>query len=263
MTKYLLSIFIMVSIFSCKTETKKLKISPTELKKEGVVQQLSNPSLSESSLPRLFSNEKELLMSWVEKKDSLTILNYSSYSNDTWTTSEEIISGNDWFVNWADYPAIAENNENILTNILQKSADGTYTYDVKLNLFSKEKEEWKKNILLNNDGKQSEHGFVSILPYNEDSFFVTWLDGRTLVDVPKNKEQMTLRGAIVTKDGEITQDVLLDQRTCECCNTAATITANGPVVVYRDRSQDEIRDIADSLKDKGLINYYQEGERMT
>jgi len=243
MYKQLLSLLLIILLFSCKSEVKKTNTSTPEIKKESIIQSLSSPVSSNSSLPRLFSNGNEILMSWVEKKDTLTVLKYSSFSDDSWKASEEIISGNDWFVNWADYPAIAENNGNILTNILQKSADGTYTYDVKLNLFSKEKKEWKNNFLLNLDGKESEHGFVSMLPFQKDSFFVTWLDGRTLVDVVKDKEQMTLRGAIITKEGEITQDILLDERTCECCNTAATMTANGPIVVYRDRTQDEIRDI--------------------
>jgi hypothetical protein len=179
-----------------------------------------------------------------KKNDSITTLKYSKFNGDTWTSPSKIISGSDWFVNWADFPAIAENNGNVLTNVLQKSADGTYTYDIRLQLFSKNKNTWKNNFLLNLDGKKSEHGFVSMLPYNENSFFVTWLDGRTLVDVPKEKEQMTLRGAFVNVEGEITNDVLLDDRTCECCNTAATIVANGPVVIYRDRSKQEIRDIS-------------------
>ncbi|MBK8293050.1 MAG: exo-alpha-sialidase [Flammeovirgaceae bacterium] len=36
----------------------------------------------------------------------------------------------------------------------------------------------------------------------------------------------------------------LDNRTCDCCQTTAAITSNGPVVVYRDRSDDEIRDMS-------------------
>ena len=242
MRTFVLPFLIIIILISCKSEIKKL--DETLSSKNGmVVQELSNPTLINSSLPKLYSNGEQLYMSWVEKQDTVTVLKYSFFKNNNWSIPEEITSGTDWFVNWADYPAIAENNGNILTNLLQKSANGTYTYDVKLNLYSKEKESWKNNILLNLDGTHSEHGFVSILPYNEDSFFVTWLDGRTTVNVPKGEEQMTLRGAIITNDGDITQDTLLDDNTCECCNTAATITQNGPVVVYRNRSEDEIRDI--------------------
>ncbi len=243
MIKYILSVFVFVSFVSCKTETKKIVKKETEVKEVKIVNEHTNPSERNSSLPRLFSNGDKLFMSWVVKNDTISTLKYASFHNDNWSDVTEITSGTDWFVNWADFPALAVNNGNILTNILHKSADGTYAYDVKLNLFSKEKKEWKTNFLLNLDGKQSEHGFVSMLPSGEDSFFVTWLDGRTLVDMPKGKEQMTLRGAIITKDGEITQDVLLDDRTCECCNTAATMTENGPIVVYRNRSEEEIRDI--------------------
>ncbi|PHS61933.1 MAG: hypothetical protein COB12_11285 [Flavobacterium sp.] len=243
MIKYILSVFVVVSIISCKTETKKTVKKVTEVKEVSIVQQIKSPSENNSSLPRLYSNGTEMFMSWVNKNDTISTLNYASFNNNSWSEAIEITSGTDWFVNWADFPVIAENNGNILTSLLQKSAGGTYTYDVKLNLFSKEKNEWKNNFLLNLDGKQSEHGFVSMLPSGEDSFFVTWLDGRTLVDMPKGKEQMTLRGAIITSEGEITQDVLLDDRTCECCNTAATMTENGPIVVYRDRSEKEIRDI--------------------
>jgi hypothetical protein len=37
--------------------------------------------------------------------------------------------------------------------------------------------------------------------------------------------------------------VLLDGRACDCCQTSAAVTSDGPIVVYRDRSPDEIRDI--------------------
>lgn len=37
---------------------------------------------------------------------------------------------------------------------------------------------------------------------------------------------------------------LIDTRICDCCQTSAAWTARGPVVVYRDRTRDEIRDIS-------------------
>ena len=245
MLRYLVFITIIISLLvSCKTETSKSEAAVLINKTNSTIVEFQNPSLLNSSLPRLFSNGQDLLMSWVQKNDSSSTLKYSKFKDTIWTAPTEIISGSDWFVNWADFPAIAENNGTVLTNVLQKSAEGTYTYDIRLQLFSKEKNTWKNNILLNQDGKKSEHGFVSMLPYNNNSFFVTWLDGRTLVDVPKENEQMTLRGAFINTEGEISNDILLDNRTCECCNTAATMTPNGPVVVYRDRTAAEIRDIS-------------------
>jgi len=239
---YYTMFFLASVLISCKSEIKKSPsiISETE---ENIIEVLVSPVSGNSSLPRLISSGDKLFMSWVEKTDTVVTLKYAFFKDNIWIEPEEIISGTDWFVNWADYPAIAENNGNILTSLLQKSASGTYTYDVKLNLFSKEKGTWKNNFILNLDDTQSEHGFVSMLPYKDDSFFVTWLDGRNTVNVDKKKNQMTLRGAVVTSEGAIIQDTQLDERVCDCCQTSATMTPNGPVVVYRNRSQEEIRDI--------------------
>ncbi len=37
---------------------------------------------------------------------------------------------------------------------------------------------------------------------------------------------------------------LLDERICECCHTSAARTSNGIILAYRDRSDEEIRDIS-------------------
>ncbi len=243
---YFFSFFFI--LVSCKTETKKETNSPPKLE-EATVVSISTPVTAQSSLPRLFSNDNQLFLSWVEKQDSLSVLKYASYTQNQWSQPIEVASGTDWFVNWADFPVIAENNGNILTSLLQKSASGTYTYDISLNLYNAKTNRWKKNFLLNQDGTQSEHGFVSMIPHGDDAFLVTWLDGRNTVNVPKEKAQMTLRSAIVTALGEIIDDSLLDNRTCDCCNTAITQTNNGAVIVYRDRSQEEIRDIYVVRKD--------------
>jgi hypothetical protein len=56
---------------------------------------------------------------------------------------------------------------------------------------------------------------------------------------------MTVRGASLGADGRrLGTDVEIDARACDCCQTDAALTADGPVVVYRDRSDREVRDIA-------------------
>ena len=237
----LLTVLLLLFLSSCKDETKKVADSTSD----ATIISLVNPSKIHSSLPRLFSNSNRLFLSWIEKNDSMARLNYSFYEKDLWSDPKEIIAGSDWFVNWADFPAIAENHGNILTSFLQKSANGTYTYDVKLNLFMANSKTWKKNFILHNDGTKSEHGFVSMRPYVANSFVVTWLDGRETVGKNHGGGQMTLRAAIVFEDGTIDHDTLLDDRVCDCCQTATAIGPNDEIIVaYRDRSEDEIRDIS-------------------
>ena len=65
-----------------------------------------------------------------------------------------------------------------------------------------------------------------------------WLDGRATVE----GRPMTLRTARIGETVERETATRLDESVCDCCNTAAVVTADGPLVVYRDRTGDEIRD---------------------
>jgi hypothetical protein len=38
-------------------------------------------------------------------------------------------------------------------------------------------------------------------------------------------------------------EMAIDDRVCECCPSAAAVTVDGPIVAYRNRTSDEIRDI--------------------
>ncbi|WP_347374842.1 hypothetical protein [Aequorivita sp. Q41] len=242
--------FLFISIIgfvSCKNE-KEITLSETKQTNETVTP-LANPTFGNTALPRLFAASDHLFMSWVEKRDTLSVLYYSSLKNGKWAKPFEVNSGEDWFINWADFPVIAENNGAILISYLQKSANGKYTYDIKLNLFSAETQTWKKNIILHNDGTASEHGFVAVVPNGKSSFYAIWLDGRNTTgghDSHKSHDAgaMTLRGRLVHADGTMQPDVALDARVCDCCQTAMTTINDAPVLVYRDRSADEIRDIS-------------------
>ncbi|PKA83708.1 hypothetical protein ATE92_1874 [Ulvibacter sp. MAR_2010_11] len=252
--KICLFIAITFLLFSCKNNPDKEQntgdSTHTAAHTDNHLKEIPSPVQGNSAMPRLFSNGADLFLSWVERKDSVATLNFSILKDEKWSTPEAVASGKDWFVNWADFPAIAESNGNILTNYLQKSANGTYTYDVKLNLYTPPSAEnsdglWKKNFLLHNDGTQSEHGFVSIRPYVDDSFLVVWLDGRETVGKDHGGGQMTLRGAIVFKDGSVQYDTLLDDSVCDCCQTSVAIGSNDEIIVaYRDRSKEELRDIS-------------------
>jgi len=196
--------------------------------------------------PNLVAQDGKLSLSWVNSiRGKEATLYYSQLENDVWNAQSKISSGNDWFVNWADFPANATNGGVLLTSHLQKSATGTYTYDVILNLRKLNGEIIKENFLLNTDGMEAEHGFVSVIPNEKDGFLITWLDGRNTVKEMENNHHkaMTIRAAEISSDGIIFNETQLDGRTCDCCQTSITMTQNGPMIVYRDRSNKEIRDI--------------------
>lgn len=208
------------------------------------IHRLESPSDSSSSFPYLFAGNKTMWMSWVETRDTVAALKYAALEEGQWGAAKEICRGNDWFVNWADFPAITENKGHLLSHILQKSSEGTYSYDVQLSLRAAGEAEWVNNLPLHTDGTFTEHGFVSSVPYKE-GFFATWLDGRNTVEqADGSRGAMSIRAAEIRANGEVQNSTMLDARTCDCCQTTAAITANGPVVLYRDRSDVEVRDIS-------------------
>ena len=207
------------------------------------------PVAKSSMQPFLFANGDELLLSWTEKiNDSLASIHYAEYLNEKWSAPIKVAEEYNLFVNWADFPAIAKNNENILIHYLQKSATATYAYDVHLLVSSTNGNTFNTDFLLHNDNTKTEHGFVTMLPY-KDNFFVTWLDGRNTTGSEHGENHssngaMNIRAATVLSTGDVIDGVPLDAKTCECCQTSAAITTKGPIVVYRDRTDDVVRDIS-------------------
>ena len=220
-----------------------------------VLTEIATPHHAGANLPYLTTDKNgDLLHSWVEKTSDTTILKFATFSKNQWTTPVEIAQGDDWFVNWADYPMIAATQGGRLAHFLAKSASGTYSYDV--NLVTQKKVDWSNSFIPHTDGTPTEHGFVTILPLTDSTFQIAWLDGRnTGGDSHDNHGHgagaMTLRTAVIGLDGTISEGFELDNRTCDCCQTGGAITSKGPVFVYRDRSELEIRDIYISRKVNG------------
>lgn len=231
------ALFIAVTFFSCSE--KEMSVEPVPFP--------GNPSSAE---PYLFTDPTgKIFLSWIEQSDSENHLKISQWQESAWTQPVTIVAGTNWFVNWADYPlAISDGNGKFLAHFLERSGEGTYAYDVKITT-SGDGVTWNAPRVLHDDGKQAEHGFVSLVPYHEN-IFISWLDGRnTVSENPDDHHhghhgEMTVRAAVVTYSGEKLQEWELDSRVCDCCQTTAAITSNGPVVIYRDRSAEEIRDMS-------------------
>ncbi len=216
------------------------------------IHSIPSPSKPNSAEPFLFTDkDSTVYLSWIEKSEEKSILKLSSLDNNQWAEPMIVASGNSWFVNWADYPMIATNGKQFMAHFLDKSGESTYAYDVKLTISNDNGKNWIEPIVLHDDKKQAEHGFVTLLPYG-DNFFVTWLDGRnTAMEGMVGMEghgghhgAMSLRAAIIDSKGNKINEWELDNKTCDCCQTTAAITTNGPIVIYRDRSDEEIRDMS-------------------
>jgi hypothetical protein len=220
-------------------------------KASAVVKMINSPAADSCAEPYLFTDKNGMIyLSWIEKKGKEAAMMFSSLVNEQWSAPITIAAGRNWFVNWADYPLLANDGTgNLLAHYLEKSDTARFTYDIKMVTSADNGKTWGVPFLLNEDGKKAEHGFVSIIPY-KDVFFTCWLDGRKTAaeEGPAGHDghhgEMTLRAALLNKSGKKINEWELDGKVCDCCQTTAAITSAGPVVIYRDRSDDEIRDMS-------------------
>jgi hypothetical protein len=167
-----------------------------------------------------------------------------------WSESRTIAEGENWFVNWADFPSvIALRDGSLAAHWLVKSGSGTYAYNVNISRSKDGGQTWTKAIVPHRDNTQTEHGFVSLIALSDGRLGAVWLDGRNMKNMNHDDEEapasesMTLRYAAIDTEGNLSEEAQLDERVCECCQTSAAMTSEGPIAVYRDRSQTEVRDI--------------------
>jgi len=218
------------------------------------VREIESPAGAGSAEPNLFgSADGRIFLSWIEPRATTGhALRFAVRKGDGWSEVNQIAEGDNWFVNWADFPSlIALPNGPLAAHWLVKSGTGAYAYNINLARSTDNGKTWSKPIIPHRDGTQTEHGFVSLIGWPDGRLGVFWLDGRKF-DLKEGSHgghgpstnEMTLQYTTIDRDGRLSEETLLDGRVCECCQTSAAITQTGAIVVYRDRSPGEIRDIS-------------------
>jgi hypothetical protein len=138
---------------------------------------------------------------------------------------------------------------------LAKTGPDTYAYGIYISLSLDGGATWSDPVIPHRDGTPAEHGFVSFVPHSRDRIGITWLDGREMAGSEHGHGgggAMTLRYASIDRDGNLGDEALLDSKVCDCCQTDAVRTKDGSIVVaYRDRSDEEIRDMSVVRRENG------------
>ncbi len=208
---------------------------------------VATPAGPGSAQPQLTVSDRGVLLSWIERTQDTATLKFSERRGGNWSEPRTVASGRDWFVNWADVPSVVRLADGSLYgHWLQKSAASTYAYDVRLSRSVDDGKTWSASATPHHDGTQTEHGFASLFQMPGAGLGLVWLDGRAMKAGDHSEHgggDMSVRSAIFDKGGAQIAEAPVDIRVCECCPTAAAITSDGPIVAYRDRSPDEIRDI--------------------
>jgi len=195
-----------------------------------------------------------VMLSWLERQaDSTTVAMRVARldSAGTWSDPVDIIRATDLFVNWADFPSVAQLADGrLLAHWLQNnSAAGKakLAYDIRMAQSSDRGVTWTAIGSPHEPGIPTDHGFVSMLPRADSTADILFLSGAPpdAASTESHGAPMRLAMSHWEKTGRLAPAAtLLDLRTCDCCQTAAALTLRGPVILYRDRSDTELRDIS-------------------
>jgi len=220
-----------------------------------------SPAGVDSREPELTATtDGRIILSWIEKVGAKRYaLRFATRDAGQWSPAGTVAAGENWFVNWADFPSVIHlADDSLAAHWLVKSGTGTYAYNVNIARSKDGGKTWAKAIVPHTDKTQTEHGFVSLLPLPDGRVGAVWVDGRNLNNIKESHDEntplsvsMTLRYAAIDADGRLSDEAQLDERVCECCQTSAALTSEGAIAVYRDRSDKEVRDIYSVSRQQG------------
>ena len=218
---------------------------------------MSNPADAGSQYPNLYKDSSGIItMSWILKiEEDLNSVQYATYTEDGWNQEQTVNISSDYFVNWADFPSVvSEDGDVVAAHWLQKIEGGPYAYNVNVVFPGEQARRWTDPIIPHGDETATEHGFVSMEPLTQDKVLAVWLDGRQTADRTHDEysdpdKAMTLRSAEISSDGTVTRRREIDAMVCDCCSTDLVMMDGKAAVVYRNRTDEEIRDISISFYD--------------
>jgi hypothetical protein len=208
---------------------------------------LPSPAAVNSAQPQLSTQGDRVTLSWIERTGQTAALRFAERTDTSWTEARTAASGTNWFVNWADVPSVVRlQNGDLAAHWLEKSASSTYAYDVRLSFSKDDGRTWSPSVTPHHDGTKTEHGFASLFQMPGAGLGLVWLDGRQMKAGEHDDMDagpMSMRGAVFNPEGTQAAELLVDDRVCECCPTATAVTSSGPIVAFRNRTTEEIRDI--------------------
>ena len=213
------------------------------------------PAAAGSMSPDLsIASGGRLLLSWINRQQGRrNALQFSSYTDDGgWQSQPRTIAvGHSLVANWADTPHLLATPDGALwAQWLQSSDASPSGYDAVLARSRDGGMRWEQLTRVNDDGLAAEHGFAALWPAGTDTLGIAWLDGRAQAATQSHGEGHHAGGAMQLRANQFDMsldrgaDAVLDTKTCDCCQTDVALTDKGALLAYRDRGDDEVRDIA-------------------
>lgn len=204
-----------------------------------VLSELDLPDTIHGRIPRLSKLSDGVLMSWVQKERHHARLTFATLKNGHWSTPIVAAEGDNWLINYADYANVsALDDRHYIASWLVKTGPRGANYHFMVAQSFDAGKHWSEPSTGISFGQLGEHGFVTLQADGRD-VLVAWISADRQI-----AGNYQIYSARLDAAGNWHDTQLVDHATCSCCHPDLA-TRNGKIMLaYRNRSEDEIRDIA-------------------
>lgn len=201
------------------------------------------------------ASERAPILSWIDVlPDGGHALRYATLEGSRWSAPREVARGTNWFANWADHPSVVRDGDGLLAHWLVRSGAGTsrYGYGLRVARSTDGGTTWTPVVTVEPENTKDYAGFVAFArgPHVPGAAYLAPPPATAgthtappAAGIAHPEPQKALLFARFLPDGRIGID-LLDSDTCSCCTVSVSSATRGPLIVYRDRKDGEVRDIS-------------------
>jgi hypothetical protein len=218
------------------------------------LQPMPLPAQGISMTPYLTVSDRGVLASWIERAEDTATLRFSERTTSGWSPARSVASGGNWFLSWADAPSVLRLSDgSLVADWFVTTRAEIEAYDLVMSHSKDDGRTWAPSFKPHRDKTMTQHGFGTLFELPGHGVGLVWLDGRDMENNTTHPEGgvMMLRFTSFDASWKQSADVVVNERVCECCQTAAVVTPDGVLTAFRDRSEKEIRDIAVSRLESG------------
>lgn len=184
------------------------------------------------------ASDNSPLLSWIESMNGSHSLRYSIRRNGQWTEPRTIVANRSFFRQPAESPSVIGFPNGALLAEWVETAEAASEAEYIYISPSKDGVQWTAPVMANRDKSPVQHALVSVAASGNQEASLIWLEALKGEDDPSQ-----LKRTIVSSDGKVVKEEVLEPDVCTCCPTSIVKTARGLLVAYRGHTPKDIRDI--------------------
>ena len=245
----LISLLILASsVWGCKERPKSISRTRSDASPQSVNTPSRDadpaellPAGMKARASRLASDPHGLYLTWVEQASRETgqlTLKFSIWADGHWSPAQTITTHHSILASPLDPPGLVRIQQSLVAFWQQQMPGQPHGNTLEVARSDDHGKTWHPLGPVHEDRSAAEHAFGSFVARPDGQVQAFWLDG----GAANGTGHTQLRTATIGET--IDDEESIDEQVCECCSIHARALPAESLVLYRDKSKENIRDIA-------------------